>query len=170
MKIAGSDITFIDYPTAEDWAVIIYFTGCCNNCLDCQNIELQDPNYKSSILTIQTEEELYNFIKKSCKKQDTNKIVFSGGDPLYPANREIVKNFLNKYGSLYDICIYTGYSINDIKEFGIQNFKFIKCGQYDESCKQISEKTEDYIRLASTNQNFYNAKHEQLSQNGILKF
>ena len=117
MKIAGSDITFIDFPTVDDWAVIIYFAGCSNNCVNCQNKELQNPDYKSSILSIQDEENLFNFIKDICKKQDTNKIVFSGGDPLYPTNREIIKNFLNKYGSLYDICIYTGYSIDDVKKF-----------------------------------------------------
>lgn len=169
MIFVGSDLTFIDYPTADDWAVIFYFAGCCNNCSNCQNRELQNPDYKGGII-IQDEEGLYNLVKEICKKQDTTKIVLSGGDPLYPANREIVKNFLNKYGSLYDICIYTGYSIDDVKEFGIQNFKFIKCGRYDETRKQISEKTEDHIQLASTNQNFYNAKYEQLSQNGILKF
>lgn len=169
MIFVGSDLTFIDYPTADDWAVIFYFAGCCNNCSNCQNRELQNPDYKGGMI-IQDEEGLYNLVKEICKKQDTDKIVLSGGDPLYPANREIVKNFLNKYGSLYDICIYTGYSIDDVKEFGIQNFKFIKCGRYDETRKQISEKTEDHIQLASTNQNFYNAKYEQLSQNGILKF
>lgn len=169
MIFVGSDLTFIDYPTADDWAVIFYFAGCCNNCSNCQNRELQNPDYKGGMI-IQDEEGLYNLVKEICKKQDTTKIVLSGGDPLYPANREIVKNFLNKYGSLYDICIYTGYSIDDVKEFGIQNFKFIKCGRYDETRKQISEKTEDHIQLASTNQNFYNAKYEQLSQNGILKF
>ena len=169
MIFVGSDLTFIDYPTVDDWAVIFYFAGCCNNCSNCQNRELQNPDYKGGMI-IQDEEGLYNLVKEICKKQDTTKIVLSGGDPLYPANREIVKNFLNKYGSLYDICIYTGYSIDDVKEFGIQNFKFIKCGRYDETRKQISEKTEDHIQLASTNQNFYNAKYEQLSQNGILKF
>ena len=170
MKIAGSDITFIDFPTVDDWAVIIYFTGCSNNCVNCQNKELQNPDYKSSILSIQDEENLFNFIKDICKKQDTNKIVFSGGDPLYPTNREIIKNFLNKYGSLYDICIYTGYSIDDVKKFGIHNFKFIKCGRYDESYKQTSEKTEEHIKLASSNQNFYDSNYEQLSKNGILNF
>ena len=169
MIFVGSDLTFIDYPTADDWAVIFYFAGCCNNCSNCQNRELQNPDYKGGMI-IQDEEGLYNLVKEICKKQDTDKIVLSGGDPLYSANREIVKNFLNKYGSLYDICIYTGYSIDDVKEFGIQNFKFIKCGRYDEPCKQLSEKTEAHIQLASTNQNFYNAKYEQLSQNGILKF
>ena len=169
MIFVGSDLTFIDYPTVDDWAVIFYFAGCCNNCSNCQNRELQNPDYKGGMI-IQDEEGLYNLVKEICKKQDTTKIVLSGGDPLYPANREIVKNFLNKYGFLYDICIYTGYSIDDVKEFGIQNFKFIKCGRYDETYKQISEKTEDHIQLASTNQNFYNAKYEQLSQNGILKF
>ena len=115
MIFVGSDLTFIDYPTADDWAVIFYFAGCCNNCNNCQNRELQNPEYKGGMI-IQNEEELYNLIKEICKKHDTTKIVLSGGDPLYITNREIVKNFLNKYGSLYDICIYTGYSIDDVKE------------------------------------------------------
>ena len=28
MIFVGSDITFIDYPTVDDWAVIFYFAGC----------------------------------------------------------------------------------------------------------------------------------------------
>ena len=115
MIFVGSDLTFIDYPTADDWAVIFYFAGCCNNCSNCQNRELQNPDYKGGMI-IQDEEGLYNLVKEICKKQDTTKIVLSGGDPLYPANREIVKNFLNKYSDLYDIYIYTGYSIDDVKE------------------------------------------------------
>ena len=122
MKIAGSDITFIDFPTVDDWAVIIYFTGCSNNCVNCQNKELQNPDYKSSILSIQDEENLFNFIKDICKKQDTNKIVFSGGDPLDQDRlslselMQLIKCVRRNYPNK-TIWLYTGYEYEKLNKY-----------------------------------------------------
>lgn len=170
MILVNSQCTFIDYPSADDWAVIYFFSGCCNNCANCQNIKLQSVEQTTYKSVISSAEDLYNIVIVDTKRNSTNKIVFSGGDPLFDSNRQLIKQFLDKYGNEFDICIYTGYSIENVQQFGIRNFKFIKCGKYDETCKQISEKTEDHIQLASTNQNFYDSNYNQISINGVLRF
>lgn len=166
MRIVEIGLTFTDYPSLEDWAVIVYLSGCINNCPNCQNKALQDPNVGDSIASV---DELYNRIKKSCKSNETNCVVFSGGDPLFSSNRIILKEFLDKYSDEFNICIYTGYPIEFVKEFNLKGFKFIKCGKYDENLKQPSYKYDSEMQLASSNQNFYNDKYERISENGKLK-
>lgn len=167
MRLVNIDITFIDYPSPNDWAIIVYFSGCNNNCANCQNLRLKDDNIGN---LIKNEDELKQILDNACKRYKTNNIVFSGGDPLYKSNITILKQFLEKYGLNYNICIYTGFSIEKVKEFGINNFKFIKCGSYNESLKQESGNFEDKIQLGSTNQNYFNSFYKQLSINGILTY
>ena len=50
MRLINKDITFIDYPDPNDWASIFYFSGCCNNCINCQNKELQNPEVGKTII------------------------------------------------------------------------------------------------------------------------
>ncbi len=170
MFIVNSQNTFIDYPSAEDWAVIYFFSGCCNNCANCQNKLLQQVEQTKFEYKINSAEELYNIIKKDVVRYCTNKIVFSGGDPLFESNRSIIKEFLEKYGDQFDICVYTGYSIDNVKKFDIKNFKFIKCGKFEETNKQESYKSDNKMVLASTNQNFYDSNYNQLSKTGVLNF
>lgn len=164
MNIVDYTVTFIDYPNNTDWAVIFYCSGCCHKCVDCHNSQLQDSSKGIKYNTT----ELYNLIKKETRKNKTNKIVFSGGDPLYPTNIDTLKDFLNLYGNEFEITIYTGYNIEYVKSHEIKNFNFIKCGIFDKNQKQISGNFESYFQLASKNQNFYNDKYEQLSTNGRL--
>ena len=161
--------TFSDYPDNDSLSVIVYFNGCIHNCINCQNKELQ----------IYKNESIYNisFIKtlrKTCYENKTNKIIFSGGDPLYPIielHDEKIKYLLNfLYGLNYEICIYTGYNIDTIKENNIFGFKYIKCGKYNYQKKQLSEKTDDYIQFASSNQKLYDSNYNLVSRDGRYNF
>lgn len=168
MRIVEIGLTFTDYPSPYDWAVIVYVSGCINNCPNCQNKELQNPDVGGE--EIKSVEHLYDTIKRSCELNETNCVVFSGGDPLFSSNRNLIKKFLDKYSNEFNVCIYTGYSIEFVKTFELKGYKYIKCGKYDESLKQDSYKTEDAIQLASSNQNFYSDNYERISENGNLKF
>ena len=79
---------------------------------------------------------------------------------------------LDALNNKYDICIYTGNSIEEVKKHKVKNFSYIKCGTYSEDKKQISGNTttdKDYIfTLASSNQNFYDSNYKLLSKNGVL--
>jgi anaerobic ribonucleoside-triphosphate reductase activating protein len=160
--------TFMDYPDDESTSLVVYFTGCEHNCPNCQNKQFQDKDYiESKEVTI---EELYNFLFDLSYKYKTNKICFEGGDPLFKSNIDFVKQFLNIYGNVFDITIYTGYDIYYVKENQIEGFEFIKVGKYKEELKQESIKTDDYFQLASTNQQIYNRDFNLVSQDGRMYF
>jgi anaerobic ribonucleoside-triphosphate reductase activating protein len=153
------DITFSDYPSKEDMAIICYFYGCEHNCKDCHNKELQKSEDKNILYV----EDLIKF----CKRNNTNKIVFSGGDPLFGDNLLITKLFCKELKKDYNICIYTGYPIEYVDFDG---FKFIKCGKYDINNKQKSLKNDNFIQFASTNQNLYDCNKKLISNKGRYEF
>lgn len=159
--IVNLSTTWIDYPDNESLAVAVYFSGCLHNCINCQNRDLAEHQPKE-----------FNYleaIEKKLKQNRTDKLVLSGGDPLFPLNLEATKNILNHFQDK-SICIYTGYTIDYVKENQIKNFTFIKCGKYLISEQQISEKTNDYLKFASKNQELYNSDYKLLSQDGIFYF
>ena len=122
---------------------------------------------KKVIRTEKEEKQIIGNIINIAKINKTNKIVLSGGDPLYGGNLDFTLRILKELKK-YDICIYTGCTIEYVKRMQFYGFKYIKCGIYRSDLKQVSEKTDDYMQLASSNQNFYNDKYEQISENGRL--
>jgi len=156
--------TWQDYPKSEDHALLVYSIGCEHGCKNCHNTILKTGNNTLDIST----NDLYEILLKLSEKEKTNNVVFSGGDPLYK-NLDCIKEFLS-INKDFDVCIYTGYDIEYVKRNNVNGFCFIKCGKYDEKLKQSSGKTDEYIKLASTNQNFYDANLNMLSKNGVLYF
>ena len=171
--------TFSDYPTPDDIAVIVYFQGCEHNCKNCQNKELQICEDKNA----KTLEETYNLILNYCKRAATDKIVLSGGDPFYNKNKEQLKDMLSLISILessnFQVCVYTGYSIEDIKRLYKEYSSFIKptyvkCGVYIEELRDPNMgKNDDSFILATKNQAFFkkiNNKFSQISQSNVLFF
>ena len=139
----GFQTTWLDYPDNESLAVIICMLGCDNHCKGCQNPDLKDFWYKNSSVVTYTVESFCNSLLEECKKQRTNKVVFSGGDPLSSFNIDSVKQILEKIGSLLDICVYTGHTIDYCQDKNVSGFKFLKCGGFDvNNCRQ-SYKTDE---------------------------
>lgn len=161
--------TFLDYPDDESLAIIVCMIGCDNKCKGCQNPELKDYNYLKGV-TIYDNDDFIIELKKHAIRNKTNKIVLSGGDPLSCFNIKSTKYILEKCGSELDICIYTGHDINYVKNNNVKGFKFIKCGYFDISNLQKSEKTDDYIQFASPNQELYDGDFNLLSKNGRYYF
>lgn len=174
--------TFRDYPDSESIAVIIFFEGCSEGCPGCQNVFLQafDPGHYV------TKEDLLNRIREACTRSNTDKIVFSGGDPFY-MKKNLLDNLwiiseLEKQG--YSICVYTGKSFEAVQELFFLNEKtaqegeeyihpsFLKCGRYVEALrnKDMGKDDEKFI-LASSNQEFYRrvgTSYEKVSNRGVL--
>lgn len=160
--------SFIDYPNNNDICISMYFSGCDFSCVDCQNKELQDVKYfEAEKIHIN---KLIQLIKNDSKRWQTDKICLLGGDPLAKCNRNFTKQLLNKIGKDYNFCIYTGYKIEKVLEFNINNFTLLKTGQYLKELKQESIKTDELFTLASTNQEIYDANFNLLTNNGILYF
>lgn len=165
--------SFLDYPDNHSLAVVVYFAGCTHNCSGCINPELQNFEYeKAEKVTWNNRWALKTSIQLACKSNHTNKIVLTGGDCLHPDNYKFTQYLLKSLSKNYDFCIYTGYTLYDFlkREINPNRAKFIKCGKYDETQKQQSRKTDDYIQLASKNQEIYDSDYNLLSEDGRMYF
>ena len=157
--------TWLDYPSPDGNAVIVYLCGCEHHCKGCHSSLLQqDYEYAES------NEEILDRIKDYTKRADTNKLVFLGGDPLYAKNIPLTTFLVNNLSKTHEICVFTGYDIAYVKQLGIQGVKFWKCGRFDLDNARKSGKSETEYTLASPNQNFYDSDYNQLSVDGILTF
>jgi pyruvate-formate lyase-activating enzyme len=162
--------SFLDYPNPTHWSLVLYLIGCNFCCPKCHNLKLQNiEESDKSTLLIHTNT-LLRYIEENLRKEIPDSVVLSGGDPLFDNNLYFTKTFCETFGKKVNICIYTGYDINFVKENEITGFNYIKCGAYVEDLKQETFKTDYEMQLASSNQNFYDSNYKQISDNGLLKF
>lgn len=166
IDVAHIGSTWIDYPSPDGIATIVYFTGCEHYCEGCQNIELINTNFKKG--TKFSISNLMDVLNINVIKNRSLKIVLSGGDPLHPKNIEFAKQLLEN--KVYDFCIYTGYNIEYVKHNDITNFKYIIVNKFDKTKQVPSQKTDEFFQLASTNQEIYNKDFELISKEGKLIF
>lgn len=157
--------TFLDYPSPEGNAVIVYMTGCNNNCEGCHSKDLQRARKYSKPFP-----EMIEDIIEYASRANTNRIVLLGGDPLFPGNLLFTKMILARLHEDFDICLFTGYPIEAVKAYHIEGAKFYKCGVFDKNQYQEPGKTDEKYTLASKNQNFYDENYVQISENGVLIF
>ena len=157
--------TLLDYPSPDDNAIIVYLTGCEHHCPGCHSPLIQKVQEYT-----ETPEELTEKLVDYCRRAETNKIVLLGGDPLHETNIPYTKHILQTLSHSYDICIFTGYSIDYVKQLGISGAKYYKCGKFDINTVRKSLKTDDKYVLASPNQDFYDENYNKISENGILYF
>lgn len=155
--------TFLEYPDNSSIATIFYFSGCDRNCEGCQNTSLKE-------YTPLDEKEVLSGIVNYSKRLKTNKVVLCGGDPLYKKNLDLTRKILYNLGNDFDICIYTGALIDEVKKLNLTGFKFIKCGVFDKTKFIGSKKTDEYIQFATSNQELYNEFLELISHDGIYYF
>lgn len=157
------DSTFLEYPDNSSIATIFYFSGCDRNCEGCQNTSLKQYEHLD-------ENEVLSGIVNYSSRLKTDKLVLCGGDPLYKKNIDLTRKILYNLGSKFNICIYTGALIDEVKKLNLSGFKFIKCGIFDKTKFIGSKKTDDYIQFATTNQELYNDNLDLVSHNGIYYF
>lgn len=174
-KILKPSTSFLDFPDNKSMSVSLFMLGCGHHCPGCQSPKLKEKNnFLDEEIWINTEKNsinnITNQIRELLKKHRTNKLVLTGGDPLHYSNIEFTKEICKELIKECEICIYTGYQIKYIKDLGIRDFTYIKCGMFNHKLYQKSNKNDDRMVLASSNQNFYNNKYEQLSNKGILNF
>lgn len=159
------DFNFLDFPSPEDGSVSVFMSGCIHNCKDCQNPDLQ--RFED---IVDSYEDILNNIKIFCTRNNTNKIVLSGGDCLFSKNLPLTQYLLENLSD-YEVCLYTGYDIDYVKSVLKQNsFKYVKCGKFIKELYQESEKTDTYMKFASSNQELYDSNFNLISTNGIFNF
>lgn len=162
--------TWLDYPDNYSYALSIFCIGCDNNCKDCQTPKLRDYDMEDNNIKMFNIEEFEKEVEKFVKKTRSNKICFIGGDFLSIYNIDFTKEFLNRNEIKYDVCIYTGHTINYVKQNEVKGFSFVKCNMYDLNKRQESFKNDELIQFASSNQQLYDNEYNLLSENGIYYF
>lgn len=167
--------SWLDYFDNESLAVLVYVMGCERNCKGCHNPQFKDPDYAEGTVEVNDTvfDQFLHAIIRTCKDNLTNKIVFSGGDPLAPNNIKLVKEaieLLRMYCPEYQIAIYTAYDVSYVKENNVGGFTYLKTGAYQQEASMRSNKTSTYMQLASSNQKVYDSQFNLLSKDGIFHF
>ncbi len=157
------DITKEDMLNGEGLRVVLWVSGCCHHCKNCQNPITWDEN-GGLLFDDKAEEELFQALDKPY----IDGITFSGGDPLYPANRSEVFRLINKCRQYFPektIWLYTGYSWEEIKDLeGISDVDVIAEGPFVEELKD-----NNLFWVGSSNQKVIKVK-ESLADNKIVLY
>lgn len=131
------NITTNDMLNGDGLRVVLWVAGCNHFCKNCHNPETWDPD--SGLLFGNAE---MNEIRKELDKEYISGLTFSGGDPLYPDNREkvtkiakaIKKEFPNK-----TIWLYTGYQYEKVCNVEIMQYIDVLCdGEFVEELADIN--------------------------------
>jgi len=113
------NITKQDMLNGDGLRVVLWVSGCNHKCKDCQNPETWD-----ECAGIPFDNESKEEIFEELEKDYVAGITFSGGDPLYPQNREEIGSLMQEIHKLYpskSIWLYTGYTYEQVK-----NLPYIK--------------------------------------------
>lgn len=141
------NITKDDMLNGDGLRTVLWVSGCNHHCDECQNPQTWDID--SGIhFGVEDEKELFSYLDKDY----CSGITFSGGDPLHPANRNVVarlcRRFRYRYDNIKTIWIYTGYLWEDVKDLPIMDYVDVLVdGPY---MKQLRDVTAEWV--GSTNQ------------------
>ena len=114
------NITHDDMLNGQGLRVVLWVAGCNHHCQECQNPETHNPNGGIPFDEM-AEKELTSYLKKPYIEG----ITFSGGDPLYPLNRETVTKLAKRIKEEFpdkNIWLYTGYLYEEVKDLEIINY------------------------------------------------
>lgn len=108
------NITKTDLKNGDGLRVVLWVAGCNHQCKDCQNPETWDA-CGGLPFTNSEKQEIFDELKKDY----ISGITFSGGDPLFPANREVVGSLMKEINEKFPnktIWCYTGYTFEQIQD------------------------------------------------------
>lgn len=106
------NITKDDMLNGDGLRVVLWVSGCDHCCKECQNPITWDPD-AGVLFDDAAKQEIFEQLDKDY----ISGITFSGGDPLHPANRMDVRNFVQEVRDKYpnkSIWLYTGSDWKDI--------------------------------------------------------
>lgn len=114
------NITKDDMKNGDGLRVVLWVAGCEHHCKNCQNPITWDPNDGLFFDTFAVLE-----ILSQLEKDYIEGITFSGGDPLYLANRSEITLFCQAIKDSYSdktIWLYTGYLYEDISDLPVMKY------------------------------------------------
>lgn len=132
------NITKEDMLNGDGLRVVLWVSGCEHACKGCHNAITWDENSG-----IEFDENAKNEIFEELDKDYISGITFSGGDPLYPANRQEITKLITEIKGKYPlktIWLYTGYVWEEISSLTLlECVDVVADGKYDENLKDLSE-------------------------------
>lgn len=114
------NITKDDMRNGDGLRVVLWVAGCDHCCKECHNPVTWDPD--GGLLF---DEAARQEIFEQLDKDYISGITFSGGDPLYPGNRQDVRELAAEIKQKYPhktIWLYTGASWEDIKNYPVMQY------------------------------------------------
>ena len=125
------EITKSSFVNGEGCRTVLWVTGCNHHCDGCQNHDLQDPKY-GKVMTTNTLSDLL----KCLQKPHIDGLTLSGGDPMFPPNRDGIRLICQylKAETGKSIWMYTGYLFQDIINDPVLEYvDVIVDGKYDKN-------------------------------------
>ena len=117
--------------------VVLWVSGCSHHCDGCHNPETWDK--ENGIVFEQND---WYKIARELERPYISGITYSGGDPLFPANRSIITSMAKTIHQLYPDktqWLYTGYKFEDIKDLEIMKYiDVLVDGEYIDSLRDTS--------------------------------
>ncbi|MDR3767231.1 MAG: anaerobic ribonucleoside-triphosphate reductase activating protein [Butyricicoccus sp.] len=128
------NITKDDMLNGEGLRVVLWVSGCAHACPGCHNPVTWDAEGGLPFDT-QAKAELFEELQKDYIAG----VTLSGGDPLYPTNREAIAALCQEIKDRFSdktIWLYTGYKWEDIRHLPlIQNVDVVVDGRYIEAAR-----------------------------------
>lgn len=114
------NITKDDMLNGDGLRVVLWVAGCEHHCPGCQNPVTWNPDDGLEMTVAELAE-----IADQLSKDYISGITFSGGDPLYPRNREAIykiAQWVKKAFPTKKIWCYTGYLLEEVKNLPVMQY------------------------------------------------
>jgi len=137
LLIASHALSWIDVP--KHICTTVYFSGCNLGCKGCHNEELQ-----GITSTPRSMKDIY----AACNCLLTDYICLMGGEPLYQDNDKL-RDFIKciKCKTKKQVCMYTGYSFNEIPKKILEHLDMVKVGRYGETQYYFERQGKEWVEM-----------------------
>ena len=156
------NITKCDVLNGEGVRVVLWVAGCSHHCKNCQNPITWDPNGG-----LPFDESARKELFEAFSNPDIDGITFSGGDPLFCSNREVVGNLVTEIAQKFPnktIWLYTGFLWEEVKDLPFMQYVDVLVdGKFVEELKD-----NNLLWKGSSNQRVIDVKYSLKSGSVIL--
>lgn len=154
------NITKCDMNNGDGLRVVLWLSGCSHHCPECQNPQTWNPENG-----VPFDEGARAELMDALMPDYIQGLTFSGGDPMYEGNREVVLDLCKMMKNIYpnkDIWMWTGYTYEEIlqNELMSEILSYVDVlvdGRYKKELRDIS-----IPWRGSTNQRVINVKKSTL--------
>lgn len=110
-----SGLKYCDLVNGPGVRTVLFVSGCSHKCPSCHNPQTHDPCYGHPFSI-----DVMKDVMKSLEPEYCAGLTLSGGDPLFPDNRNevlyIVDTVKREFGDSKSIWLYTGYTYEVLQE------------------------------------------------------